>query len=329
MSGAIRSTCRTGWIIGVIASAAIAVWPSAAPAQPAEELSPEPAPQPGPGVYGPALPPTYGPPADDIYYPSEPPRDFYERDWRYRMRFYRGRRFASDPYRGGPWHRYPGPVYGYEHNYLTQPAFDEGYWQGRRDGRRVARWEFQYQRGVASYSQSMRAGVVSFKAGDYARAARQFVLAAELNQGDASCRLLAAHALVALGRFHEACLTVRRALQLQPKIVYLSLDIRGEYGPNDHFDKHYQRLESAARGQQDDPSLWFLLSYYQFFSGRSIEAYDSIRHSDALDPGLRTTQRLKEAIKLSTPAEPIRNSQPLEPVPLPNEPGDGRPGQAT
>ncbi|UCG16900.1 MAG: hypothetical protein JSV19_02465 [Phycisphaerales bacterium] len=259
-------------------------------------------------------------------YDSQPPYDYYDRHWRYRMRAYRGSRFSrdyypwDDPYRYRDWRGYPryrgysvyprGPYdYGYGYAYPYDPAFDYGYERGHDDGRRFAEWEFRYQVGVRSYTQAMETGVEMFIKGDYATAVRQFMLAAKLNQGDAASRLHAAHAMVAQGRYAEAALSVRRALQLQPKLVYLPLDIRREYGRKQDFEKHYQQLKDAATQAPDDAELYFLLGYYQFFAGRAAEAYRSLQKSDALDPGNRTTKRLLDAAKLSTPAEP-KSKQP-------------------
>jgi hypothetical protein len=273
---------------------------------------------------------------DWLDYDSERPYDFYERDWRYRMRTHRGQRFSRDFYRA--WRRTPppgafgpyasgfyGPYGGYGYGPPTSwgyedptYAFDEGYWQGERDGRRLAQWEQSVELGTASYLSAMRNGLAAFRQGDYATAVKQFILAANQNQGDPASRLHAAHALVALGHYDEAAPAVRRAIQLQPQLVYLSIDIRADYGVQQDFDVHYAKLKAAAEQQADHPDLWFLLGYYQFFSGRAQEAYSSLKKSDELAPSSRTTQRLLDAAKLSAPAEPpAPPPPPREEVPAP------------
>lgn len=178
-------------------------------------------------------PPTAQPPPR-IDYDSEPPYTRYERQW--------NRRFAA-PYRqafreeyypfGRPYYsrRYShgyGPAYPYRD--YGQGVFDEGYVGGFHDGRRFQQWQTKAELGLNSYLQAMRSGVELFKVGDYGPAVRQFILACKLNQGDVASRLHAVHAMVAVGQYAAAAPTLRRALQLQPKLVYLPLDIRKEYG---------------------------------------------------------------------------------------------------
>ncbi len=302
-------------------------------------------------------PPEWQAPVPDwLDYDSEPPYDWYERDWRYRMRLYRGTRFARDYYRPygryrGRYYRGPGvydpywgrgyaaprawaqwgdsPAYGYGYApYGGGFAFDEGYVQGHRDGKRFAEWEFRYERGTRSYLDAMRTGVEAFNHGDYSTSSRQFILAAKLNQGDAASRLHAAHALVALGHYGEAALLVRRALQLQPKLVYLSLDIRSDYWESGDFTDHYQKLKEAADQYSENANMWFLLGYYQYFTDKHAEAVVSLVRANRLDPGQRTTQTLLEAARLSAPIEPEtpkpgaepKPNQPAQPVPAPAEP---------
>lgn len=324
---------RSGWTFGLLLVLALG---TPVPAQDPDSQPPT-EPQPAPSN-SPASPESEG--SLDVPgwldYDSEPPYDFYERDWRYRMRTHRGQRFSRDFYRA--WRRTPppgafgpyasdyyGPSGGY--GYGSSPAwgyadrsysFDEGYWQGERDGRRLAEWEQSVELGSASYLSGMRNGLAAFRQGDYATAVRQFILAANLNQGDAASRLHAAHAMVALGHYDEAAPAVRRAIQLQPQLVYLSLDIRADYGVKQDFDVHYAKLKSATEQQADHPDLWFLLGYYQFFSGRAQDAYPSLKKSDELAPGSRTTQRLLDAAKLSAPAEPrAPQPEPRQQVPAP------------
>ncbi len=318
------------------------------------EADPSPAPTadppapPAPPAQPPPPPGPWAEPPEWLDYDSEPPYDFYERSWRHRMRQYRSSRFSRDYDFYAPPGRYRAPYYrpwgsvgrpefdyGYAppaYHYGYPPpydyygdfggaAFDEGYYQGRRDGKEFAEWSFRYELGTRSYLKAMEAGVRAFQSGDYSLASRQFVLASQLNQGDSAARLHAAHALVALARFEEAARTVRRALQLQPKLVFLPLDIRGDYGRLSDFDEHTRKLRDAATQAGDNANLWFLLGYWDFFSGRADQAAESLQKADTLDSDNRTTLRLLDAVRLSTPAEPASgpatppSSREIEPSP--------------
>lgn len=263
----------------------------------------------------PAKPPTQHPqdtppgvqPPPRVDYDSEPPYTRYERQW--------NRRFAA-PYRhafreeyypyGRPYYprRYWDP-YGPAWPYDAPYAFDEGYIGGFHDGRRFQQWQTKAELGLRSYLQAMQSGIELFRSGDYGPATRQFILACKLNQGDAASRLHAVHAMVALGQYPAAAPTLRRALQLQPKLVYLPLDIRKEYGAASDFDAHLQQLAAAAREAGDDPGLWLLLGYFQFFSDRPAEALASLNRASELAPDDSAVSKLLQAARLSTPADRV------------------------
>ena len=245
---------------------------------------------------------------DLIDYDSEPPYDYYERHWRREARDYRRsrdrfhRRYRDD-YRG----RYrPGRRYhdgGWYDDYGYGGAvFDEAYWEGRRDGRRYAEWQRRYELGRRAYADAMSDGLLAFRNADYPQAVRNFIRAAKVNQGDPASRIHAAHAMTAIGRYREALPALRRAFQLQPKIAYLALDIRRDYGAKANFDAHLKELAGAAREAKDDPALWLLLGYYQFFSGREGKALKSLKTADELAPGDFMTDALLDAARMISPA---------------------------
>ncbi len=265
------------------------------------------------------------PPPPRIDYDSEPPYTVYERSWnrRFPQPYRQGFREENYPY-GRPYYSrryrssYP-PGRGYpEPNYYGFPPteyFDDGYVDGFRDGRRFQDWQKQAEIGQASYLKAMRQGVAAFQAGDYGAASRQFILAARLNQGDPTARLRIAHALVALGHYDDAAPALRRALQLQPRLVYLPLDIRGEYGQRGDFLTHLAKLESSAQGADDDPDLWLLLGYYQFFSGRQTEAVGSLKRARTLAPDDSTTKLMHQAVYLSVPNQELPAQKSANPNP--------------
>jgi tetratricopeptide (TPR) repeat protein len=250
-----------------------------------------------------------------IDYDSEPPYDFYERQERRAARDYgRWRTRVGRPYRGGGWwyhgrgwrwDRYGGPGYSDCYGWYGPPyhSFHEGYWEGQRDGRRFAEWERSYEIGRRGYADAMSEGLLAFRRAEYTLAARHFIRAAKVNQGDPASRIHAAHTLVALGKYLEALPALRRAFQLQPKIAYLSLDIRRDYGPKADFDAHLNALGRAAKQAEDDPRLWLLLGYYQYYSGREAQAVRSLAKADALAPGDFMTDALLDAARRVSPPE--------------------------
>ena len=250
-----------------------------------------------------------------VDYDSEPPYTIYERYWSrrfpapYRQQFrqeyypfgrpYYPRRYYAR-YPRGRRHWGPDP---YEYRDWGTGVFDDGYIGGFHDGRRFQKWQTKAELGLNSYLKAMELGAASVRDGDYGAAARQFILAAKLNQGDAASRLHAVHALTALGHYTDAVPALRRALQLQPRLVYLPLDIRGEYGRPTDFATHLRKLTEAAEQNPNDAGLWLLLGYYQFFCGSRPEAVRSLRRAAQLAPDDAAAGRLFQAARLSTPAD--------------------------
>ncbi len=260
-----------------------------------------------------------GPPSADARHPrvdydSEPPYTRYERYWNrrfpapYRQPFrdryypfgrpYYPRRYGSmAPFGYSPWAADPYPFWGAGTN-----VFDEGYIGGFHDGRRFQEWQQKAELGLGSYLKAMEQGGAAFRSGDYGAAARHFILAAKLNQGDPASRLHVVHALVALGHYEDAVPALRRALQLQPRLVYLPLDIRGEYGRPGDFPEHLSKLTAAADQDADDAGRCLLLGYYQFFSGSGAEAASSLARAVELAPTDSAARDLYQAARLSAPA---------------------------
>ena len=260
-----------------------------------------------------------------VDYDSEPPYTIYERAWNrrfaapYRQQFrteyypygrpYYPRRYAS-PYSGGLSRR---GAYPYAHWDTGPEVFDEGYVGGFHDGRRFQQWQQKAELGLSSYVKAMEQGNVSFRNGQYGAAARHFILAAKLNQGDPASRLHVVHALMALGHYADAVPALRRALQLQPRLVYLPLDLRGQYGRPPEFAEHLAKLAAAAAEDPDDAGLWLLLGYCQFFSGAEPEAARSLGRAVELAPSDSIAGDLFQAARLSAPAE-RRAAEPTPPT---------------
>jgi tetratricopeptide (TPR) repeat protein len=179
--------------------------------------------------------------------------------------------------------------------------FERAYRQGVEDGRNFERFEIQAERGFANYTQAMAEGYAAFEKGDFGVAARAFLLAARLNQGDPACRLCAAHAQVALGRYEAAVHLLQRAFDLQPKIAYLPLDVRTAYGVDSDFDHHLAALRAAADRESENADLQWLLGYYYFFSGRAAKAEPLFRRALDLRPDDRLFRHFADVTGLITP----------------------------
>ena len=190
------------------------------------------------------------------------------------------------------------------------PAFDEArdegieraYRQGLTDGRDSKRLEIQAQRGLASYRSAMIAGHAAFEAGKYGLAARQFLLAATLNQGDPASRLCAAHTQIALRDYAPAARLLHRAFELQPRLVFLPMDLRGAYGVVGDFARHRKALKQAAAEQEQDGDIWFLLGYVHYYSDNMAGAARALGKAAELEPDDPLIAELASLAGMSAPA---------------------------
>ena len=207
--------------------------------------------------------------------------------------------------------------YGYR---FGVPAFDENYdrrterayQQGLMDGRHYERLDVQAERGFAEYRRAMFQGNAAFTSGKYGLAARQYLLAAALNQGDPASRLCAAHCQIALHDYGPAARLLRRAFELQPKLLYLPMDIRGAYGNDSDFPSHRKALRQATVKAAEDGDLWFVLGYVHYFSGNMAQAAKSLQQASELQPDDRLTAELASLARLS--AGPAGNRSPKNPT---------------
>lgn len=263
--------------------------------------------------------------ADQPHRPTQLRQDFappnLTRPWgppRYLNR-YRHRPYGHRGFRDRRW--YYDDDYGYRFGRgrdgdIYNENLERAYRQGVSDGRHSERFEIQAERGLANHEDAMARGYTAFRAGDYALSLRHFLLAATLNQGDPTSRLCAAHARIALGDYGTAGRLLRRAFELQPKILCLPMDIRTAYGDQKDFRRHRRALRRAVRADAENGDLWFLLGYVYFFSDDMPKAADALTRSAELMPDDRLVARLADLARggLSQPEERPAKRKSLDPI---------------
>lgn len=210
------------------------------------------------------------------------------------------RRFDLRPqfYRQGEGYRFGVPAF----DVVRDEEIERAYRQGLADGRDSERFEIQAQRGLAAYKGAMLAGHAAFDAGKYGLAARQFLLAATLNQGDPASRLCAAHAQIALKDYAPAARLLHRAFELQPRLVFLPMDLRGAYGVVEDFPKHRNALQKAAAREKQNGDLWFLLGYVYYYTDNMAGAARALGKAAELEPDDPLIAELASLAKMSAPA---------------------------
>ena len=193
-------------------------------------------------------------------------------------------------YRDGFGFRYGVPAL----DQLYEQAIERAYQQGLEEGRMLERAEIQAERGYTAYHQAIADGHAAFGDGRYGLASRHFLLAATLNQGDPTSRLSAGLAQTALGEYESAVRLLRRAFELEPRIMFLPMDIRTAYGQQEDFAKHLHALRRKATSDDAVAGDHFLLGYYLYYSGDMHGAAASLDKATKLDPTDRVYARLAE-----------------------------------
>lgn len=139
------------------------------------------------------------------------------------------------------------------------------------------------------------------RSGDYRRAMLSFRLAAELNQSDPASRIHLAQSLMALGRYEAAGQAVRRALSLQPKLVYVPLDWAVDFESDEAFDVRVVAMErwfGDGSGDSLSPDGAFLVGYVRFLDGDLSGAQRAFRAAamrGRVDDALRALLELSAA----------------------------------
>ena len=178
----------------------------------------------------------------------------------------------------------PYGSYGYYDPLGVQSALEEAYFAGRFDERDYARRRWNRRdmarrkaRLLDKHGEALQLGLGKLKQGDYARAVVGLTLAAKLNNGDPACRIHLAQTRLALGQYDEAGKVLRRALQLQPNLVYVDLKLDKYYPQPGKFAECTDALAAWVKEHRASADVYFLLGYAEFQRGSFRQAYSAFR----------------------------------------------------
>lgn len=133
------------------------------------------------------------------------------------------------------------------------------------------------QRLLSRHEQALAGGVRLLGSGEPERAVIALTLAAKLNQGDPACRIHLAQARLALGHYREAGLALRRALELQPKLIYVDLRFDQSYGRDGALTSYMHELrEWVKTNPEARPETRFLLGFLELQRGEFAAAHESL-----------------------------------------------------
>jgi hypothetical protein len=205
----------------------------------------------------------------------------------------------------------PGVHYYFYDLDLRHPDVVRNYRALRKAQRREARndywfWKYEFddrerrEKLKSTNQRATSAGVRELQAGEYRQASLTLTLATELDHGDSASRIHLAQARMALGHDREAAKVLRRALQLQPKLASLQLDLERCYPEPDTFDEQIDALaKRVKRGRSPSAEEWFLLGYFEFQRNRIDAAYAAFKRAAR---GLGRDDLTRRYLKLTKPA---------------------------
>jgi tetratricopeptide (TPR) repeat protein len=162
----------------------------------------------------------------------------------------------------------------YVNSYISLSEY-ERYRKNRDRHRREM--EVRKAHALNKHEQALLSGLRLLKQGEYGRAVVALTLAAKLDHGDPACRIHLAQARLAQGHYRKAALALRRALQLQPKLVYLDLHLDAYYQNEGELDEYVETLDKWVQKNATHAEVYFLLGFLEFQRGNFDSAHAAFK----------------------------------------------------
>lgn len=166
------------------------------------------------------------------------------------------------------------------------------------------------KRATSRSGQALQSGLDQLSAGEYRRAVIALTLSAKLNHGDPASRLHLAQARLALGHYVEAAHVMRRALQLQPLLVYMDLQLDEQYPNPDVYSQAVAQLTRHVFDRRGKASAEeaFLLGFLEFQRGEFDASHRALRLAAR---GLKECDLTRELLSVTKPAGITTESKPV------------------
>jgi tetratricopeptide (TPR) repeat protein len=130
-------------------------------------------------------------------------------------------------------------------------------------------------------SEYLALGDKSFREARYNDAVLSYAKAVEASPNDGVLHLVFADALFAAGEYHFAASALRRALELDPKLLNSVVDKRGFYGDPTDFDRQLAQLEKFLETHFADDDARLVLGANYLFAGRAAQAAEFLENSSS------------------------------------------------
>lgn len=208
-----------------------------------------------------------------------------------------------------------------ERQFWPQHQIGEAYRQGLREGYAQGRTDTIYnartEKLLRTRDDALQAGLSAFSQGRYDQAADYFLLATELDHADPASRIHAAQALFALEQYAEAVQLIRRAFELQPRLIHVKYDLRTDYPDATDFADQLHAFRRFLAEHPDWQEGHLLLGYQLLYSGQRAEAHRVLAKAVSLDPLDKLAARFHKA-SVPLPAARLPKTRPLQPGTTPS-----------
>lgn len=129
---------------------------------------------------------------------------------------------------------------------------------------------------LSHFEVALDRGVSQLGSGDYAGAVASLTLAGELNRADPVSRVLLAEAHLALGHYEAAARILRHAVELQPKLIYMDLNLGAFYPKTALLAERTAALETWLGDHRATADAHFMLGFLRYQLGEHGKAYEAL-----------------------------------------------------
>lgn len=151
---------------------------------------------------------------------------------------------------------------------------------------------------LSYHDKALQQGLDLLHEGEYQKAVVKLTMASKLNEGDPASRIHLAQARLALGHYAEAAAVLRRALQLQPKLVYADLELDSYFPEPGTLSKFTDQLGDWMRNATPTSEIEFLLGFFEFQRDH-IESANRAFQRAAL--GLKKDNLTRDLLEITRP----------------------------
>lgn len=152
---------------------------------------------------------------------------------------------------------------------------------------------------LSAHEKALRSGVMHLRSGNARKAMIALSMAAELNKSDPACRIHLMQAQLALGHVDSAATTLRRALELQPKLAYLDLNLAASFSSAEQWEKCVESVSTDKLKPAAQRDVRFLIGFLQFQRGEYDKAHRAFVTAAQLGQRDELTQKY---LQLTRPA---------------------------